>query len=321
MILVTGGTGFLGSTLLQNLIDTGQSVIAIKRNSSHIPEQLKSSSLIQWVDAEITDYFALAEIFPQINQVYHCAAKVSYQKEDAAEMFKTNIEGTKHIVNLCIKHGARLVQVSSIAALGTNKLGLPVKETDKWETLGKISNYSKSKYESEMEVWRGIEEGLNAVIINPSVIMGVGFVRTGSRKIFDLVQKGNKIYTTGSVGIVDVQDVVHIMIQLMNSQIRSERFIVNAENISNKDLLVKISQLMKKPEPKIQASAALLSIAWRLSKLVSLINGKKPTITQENAQAANTKLMFDNSKIIHTLGVSFKSIDEILSEVCKTYYL
>ncbi|MFZ4261811.1 NAD-dependent epimerase/dehydratase family protein [Sphingobacterium sp. HJSM2_6] len=321
MILVTGGTGFLGSTLLQNLIDTGQSVIAIKRFNSHIPEQLKSSSLIQWVDAEITDYFALAEIFPQIKQVYHCAAKVSYQKVDAAEMFNTNIQGTKHIVNLCIKHAARLVHVSSIAALGTNKLGLPVKETDKWETLGKIANYSKSKYESEMEVWRGIEEGLEAVIINPSVIMGVGFVMNGSRKIFDLVQKGNKIYTAGSVGIVDVQDVVRVMIQLMHSPIRSERFIVNAENISNKDLLIKISQLMKKPEPRILASAALLSIAWRLSKLISLVNGKKPTITAENAQAANTKLMFDNSKIIQTLGVSFKPIDEILREVCKTYYL
>lgn len=320
MILVTGGTGFLGSTLLQYLIDDGQGVIALKRESSIIPAHLKASSLIQWVDADITDYFALEELFPKIKQVYHCAAKVSYQKSDASEMFQTNIEGTKHIVNLCMHHQVRLLHVSSIAALGTNKKGLPVSEKDKWERLPKTSNYSLAKYESEMEVWRGIAEGLDAIIVNPSIIMGIGWGERGSRAIFDMVNKGNKIYPQGSVGIVDVSDVAKIMIALMNSSISGERFILNADNISNQELLTKISTLMNKPAPRIKATPVMLSLAWRMSKVASLINGKKPALTAETARAANNRMQYDNSKIVKTLNYSFKPVDQTLKEVCETYY-
>jgi len=321
VILVTGGTGFLGSTLLQYLIDEGHSVIALKRSTSIIPDPLKSSSLIQWVDAEITDYFALEDIIPKVDQVYHCAAKVSYQKEDAAEIMDTNVEGTKHIVNLCLEHQKRLLHVSSIAALGISKKGLPVTENDKWEFNPKISKYSLAKYESEMEVWRGVAEGLDAVIVNPSVIMGIGWSEKGSRAIFNMVNKGNKIYPLGSVGIVDVTDVAKIMILLMNSEISGERFILNAENISNQDLLTKISELMNKPAPHIKATSLMLSVAWRLAKLGALISGKKPALTKESARAANSKLQYDNSKIKETLGYTFKTLDQTLREVCEAYYL
>jgi len=321
VILVTGGTGFLGSTLLQYLIDDGHSVIALKRTSSVIPDPLKSSSLIQWVDAEITDYFSLEEIIPKVDQVYHCAAKVSYQKEDAAEIIKTNVEGTKHIVNLCLEHQKRLLHVSSIAALGFSKKGLAVTEKDKWEYNPKISKYSLAKHESEMEVWRGIAEGLDAVIVNPSVIMGIGWGEKGSRAIFNLVNKGNKIYPLGSVGIVDVSDVAKIMIQLMNSDITSERYILNAENISNQDLLTKISGYLQKPAPHIKATPLMLSLAWRLSKIGSLLSGKKPTLTAESARAANSKLQYDNSKIREKLGYTFKPLDQTLKEVCEAYYI
>lgn len=320
MILVTGGTGFLGSTLLKFLIDEGQSVLAIKRSSSSIPSDLKSSSLIQWIDADITDYFALEDIFKDVKQVYHCAAKVSYLPSELSEMLRINIEGTKHIVNLCIKNNARLVHVSSIAALGTNKQGLPVKESDKWEKLPKTSKYSIAKYESEMEVWRGIVEGLDAVIVNPSVIMGVGHGTNGSRTIFEMVNKGNKIYPLGTVGVVDVEDVANIMIQLMNSEISAERFILNADNVSNQELLTKVSQLLHKPAPTIKATPILLSIAWRVAKIASVFNGKKPALTADTARAATKKLMFDNSKIVNTLGFSFKPLDKILNEVYQAYY-
>ena len=320
MILVTGGTGFLGSTLLQRLIDDGQSIIATKRESSIIPEQLKSSSLIQWVDADITDYYALEELVSQVNQIYHCAAVISYHKSDASKMFQTNIEGTKHIVNLCLHHEIRLVHVSSIAALGTNKQGHPVKENDKWEFSPNLSKYSLAKYESEMEVWRGIAEGLDAVIVNPSVIMGVGTDKNASKSIFELVKKGNKIYPLGSIGVVDVQDVAKIMMMLMNSEISGQRFILNAENISNRELLEKISSRMNKPAPTIKATPTLLTVAWRVSKALALLQGKKPVLTRETARAATKKLAYDNTKIINTLGVNFKSVDQIVDEVCQAYY-
>jgi len=320
VILVTGGTGFLGSKLLQFLIDDGRSVIALKRASSTIPDHLKSSSLIQWVEADITDYFSLEELFVQVSQVYHCAAKISYQKHETQEMLETNIEGTRHIVNLCLAHQVKLVHVSSIAALGTSKLGLPVTEEDKWEDKAIISKYTQAKYESELEVWRGISEGLDAIIVNPSVIIGVGSGGNSSRAIFNMVNKGNKIYPLGSVGLVDVSDVAQVMIQLMESDYTAERYILNTQNISNLDLLSKIAQLMGKPAPRIKATPLLLGIAWRLANAASVFTGKKPALTRDTARAANTKLMYNNTKIKQAIGFSFKPLDQTLAEVCEAYY-
>lgn len=320
VILVTGGTGFLGSTLIKLLIEQGHAVLATKRSSSAIPEMLKSSSLIEWIDADVTDYFALADIFVNINQVYHCAAKVSYQKEDAYELFQVNVEGTAHIVNLCLEHQARLVHVSSIAALGSRKDNKPVNEADKWEYDPKMSNYALSKYKSELEVWRGINEGLDAVIVNPSVIMGLGSYKKGSGAIFELVNNGIKIFTGGSVGIVDVEDVTKIMFQLMNSDIKSERFILNSENISNKELLYRIAQLIDKKPPTLKANNLMLSAAWRMAKVLSLMTGKKPVITEESVQAAASLLAFSNEKITKAINYSFKPLNHTLQEIANTYY-
>lgn len=322
MILVTGGTGFLGSRLINHLIDQGQAVIATKRPESIIPDKLKASSLIQWVDADITDYFALADIFEGVSQVYHCAAKVSYQKKDALQIQNINIEGTKHIVNLCLEFGARLLHVSSIAALGTNKKGLPVTEKDKWEYNPSMSNYSLSKYKAELEVWRGIHEGLDANIINPSVIMGTGIGRKSpSHVIFELVNKGLKIYPPGSVGIVDVEDVTQIMVSLMNNEsIRGERFILNSENISNKDLLSRIARLLNKKEPTLAAKPFLLNIAWRLAKVAAFFQGKEPALTEENTRASIAKLAYSNEKVQKTLNYKFKTVDDTLQQITNTYY-
>lgn len=320
MILVTGGTGFLGSTLIKLLIEQGQAVVAIKRASSAIPDFLKSSSLIQWKDVDITDYFALADIFEGITQVYHCAAKVSYQKEDAQEMYLVNVEGTSHIVNLCLEYQARLVYVSSIAALGSSKNQKPVNETDKWEYNPKMSNYALSKYKAELEVWRGINEGLNALIVNPSVIMGIGAYKKGSGAIFELVNNGIKIFTGGSVGIVDAEDVTKIMVQLMHSNISGERFILNSENISNKELLSRIAQLIDKKPPVIKANKLMLSAAWRMAKLMSKITGKKPVITEESARAASELLAYSNEKITSAINYSFKPLNKTLQEIANTYY-
>lgn len=316
MILVTGGTGFLGATLIKKLIDTGLDVIALKRETSTIPAILKASSLIQWVDADITDYFALANVFTGISQVYHCAAQISYQKADWSSMLHINIEGTKHIVNLCLEHHARLVHVSSIAALGSNKQGLPVTEDDKWEDDPHMAKYSLSKYESELEVWRGVVEGLDAVIINPSVIMGKGPGKKGAAALFSLVEKGLKIYPPGTVGVVDVMDVAALMILLMaDRSISGERFILNSENISNKDLLTRISVILQKPAPRIAAQPFMLGIAWRVAKLISVLTQQKPLLTKESAEASAALLAYNNSKVIAATGYQFKPLNETLAEM------
>lgn len=316
VILVTGGTGFLGSTLIKFLIDEGNAVLAIKREQSDVPEILRSSSLVQWLPADITDYFALADAFESVTQVYHCAAKVSYQKEDWATMLHTNIEGTKHIVNLCLERGIRLLHVSSIAALGTPKIGELTSEKSKWDDGARHSKYALSKYESEMHVWRGIMEGLDGVIVNPSVIMGVGSGKKGSGAIFNLIQKGIKVYPPGTVGIVDVEDVARVMILLMNSHtISGERFVLNSENISNKDLLERIAELLDKPAPTIKAKPFMLSIAWRAAKVIAFLRGSRPTLTRETAQAAASKLAYSNQKVTDKTGFCFKPLDLTLKEM------
>lgn len=320
MILVTGGTGFLGSTLIKLLIDKGIAVLAIKRQHSLIPENLKSSSLIQWLEADITDYFALADLFPGVTKVYHCAAKISYQKEDWPSMLHTNIEGTKHLVNLCLEHGVRLLHVSSIASLGVSKSGELITEDSKWDENLDYSKYSLSKYESEMEVWRGIAEGLDAVIINPSVIMGIGVGKKGSGVIFHMVQKGLKIYPPGTVGIVDVGDVANIMVQLMDTpSISGERFILNSENLTNKDLLERVAVLLEKPAPTIQAKPFMLSVAWRVAKLIALLKNERPALTRESAKASMAKLAYSNEKIANTTGYVFKPVDVTLAEMSKEF--
>lgn len=320
MILVTGGTGFLGSTVIKRLVEKGNAVIALKRETSIIPESLKASSLIEWVDADITDYFALSDIFERVTQVYHCAAKISYQKDDAEHMLHVNVEGTRHIVNLSLEHGARLLHVSSIAALGSNKLGRPVDEKDKWEYDIHMSNYSLSKYKSELEVWRGITEGLDAVIINPSVIMGASNTKSGSAVIFNLVHKGIKIYPPGSVGIVDVDDVAEIMLLLMDKkEITAERYVLNSENISNKQLLEQIASLLGKKAPTIAAKPFMLQIAWRAAKLIALVKGGRPALTEESARASAEKLMYSNDKIAKELNYSFKPLHKTLREIADTY--
>lgn len=321
MILVTGGTGFLGSTLIKLLIDEGKAVLATKRVGSVIPDDLRGSSLIEWVDTDVTNYFALSDLFPRVYQVYHCAAMVSYQPCDVDPMHKINVEGTANIVNLCVEHNVRLVHVSSIAALGRNKLGLPVSETDKWEYDRSMSPYSLSKYRSELEVWRGINEGLSAVIVNPSLIMGLGSYKKGSGVIFEVIRKGIRIYPPGSVGIVDVYDVAQIMILLMNRpDIAGERFILNSENISHQDLMSRIARLLGKKEPSIAANSLMLGIAWRLAKFASLFTRKTPTMTRGTMRAAQAKLSYSNRKITELLAYRFLTVDETLKNITNAYY-
>lgn len=320
MILVTGGTGFLGSTLIKKLTDDNQSVVATKRTTSTIPFSLREISTVKWIDVDIVDYYSLVDHFKGIREVYHCAAMISYQGRDAKQMNEVNIEGTKNIITLCIEQQARLIHVSSIAALGFNKHGKPITEQDKWEYDKQDSNYSLSKYKAELEVWRGIIEGLDAVIVNPSLIMGASAGKNGSGAIFNLVNKGLPIYTLGSIGIVDVEDVAEAMIILMKrTDIQSERFILNSENISNKELLDKIATLLNKKAPTIKAKKPLLGLAWRIAKVLAFFKGGQPFLTKETAQAASSKLEYSNEKILKTIDLTFKPIDLTLLEIAQTY--
>lgn len=316
MILITGGTGFIGSYLIKQLVAYGKSVRAIKRHNSIIPKDFRNNSKIEWIEADLSDYFALQNAFEGVKEVYHCAALVSYAPEDKKQLFKTNVEGTTHIVNLCQDFHARLLYVSSVAALGNNEKDNIISEKTHWLWSKTRSSYSISKYEAEREVWRGIAEGLNAVIVNPSIVIGPSNGNSESGKIFNLLEKGLNFYPTGSAGFVDVQDVVEIMIMLMEKvSIKGESFILNATNISYRELFSKYSILLKKKPPKYKANQSRMLLAWRFVAIAKFFGIKRFGLTKEIALASVKKNAYSNQKIINALNYSFKPLEKSLEEI------
>ncbi|MGV3509226.1 MAG: NAD-dependent epimerase/dehydratase family protein [Sphingobacteriaceae bacterium] len=318
MILVTGATGFLGSELVKQLVESGNKVRAIKRATSNIPSVLQNKELLEWVDADILDYFALEKAFEDISQVYHCAALLSFSAEDKHQQLRINKEGTQHIVNLCMeKNIQKLVHVSSVAALGVAKENLPVTEKNQWEYDGTQQGYSISKYESEMEVWRAIAEGLNAVIVNPSIIIGKNAGTNGSGQIFETVRKGLKFYTSGSNGFVDVEDVARAMILVMNSDVSGERFLINAENWALKDLFTEAAKAFNLPAPAIEVKPWMMEFAWRGAQFLSMLNGKKYGLTKDTARNAFKKTHYSSEKFQHYFPeFTYKPIKISIKEVC-----
>lgn len=272
---------------------------------------------MQWVDADITDFFALQDAFEGVSKVYHCAAMVSYQKADRKEMMAINVQGTANVVALAMDQGARLLHVSSIAALGRAKDGRETTEKDLWEYSADQSGYAVAKYEAEMEVWRGIAEGLDAVIVNPALIIGPSAGTSGSGAIFGMLQKGLKFYTGGSVGLIDVADVAKAMILLMDdTTIHDERYLLSNVNMAHKELLEKCSGYLHRPAPRIQATPLMLGLAWRAAKFLSFFTGKAPLLTKESARASSRKMRFSNKKVVDATGITFKPIDDTLREIC-----
>jgi dihydroflavonol-4-reductase len=322
MILVTGATGFLGAELIHQLTRQGTQVVALKRDTSVIPEQLIGNSLVKWVLADINDLATLEDAFEGITQVYHCAALVSFLPKDKAELLRVNIEGTSNVVNLCLDLHIRLLHVSSVAALGNAKKGMQITENDYWEYNADVNTYAISKYEGEMEVWRGISEGLEAVIVNPSVIIGPNAGYEGSGAIFKLVKNGLSYYTNGITGFVDVQDVAAAMIKLMNRSEKpdngesGERFILSAENYTYKDFFAAIAKGFKLQAPARLATPFMLGIAWRAAKLASLFTGKPSGLTSETARSSTTKSLYSNKKVKNTIGMEFKPLAASIADVC-----
>lgn len=316
MILVTGATGFLGAELIHQLTAQNNRVRALKRSSSVIPDLIKENSLVEWFVADINDPETLADAFESVTQVYHCAAFISFNPKDKAKLLKINIEGTSNIVNLCAENNVRLLHVSSIAALGNAKKGELITEKDYWEYDPHVHAYAISKYEGEMEVWRGIAEGLDAVIVNPAVIIGKNAGFDGSGAIFKLVKNGLKFYTDGATGIVDVADVAKCMILLMNSENSAERYTLSADNLNYKDFFAEIAKGFAIKAPAIEAKPWMLGIAWRAAKLASIFTREAPALTRDSARSSFNLSYYSNEKIKTTININFKPLTESIREVC-----
>ena len=317
MVLVTGATGFLGSELISQLLLRGEKIRAIKRETSRIPQILADSEGIEWFTADLLDYYSLSEALHGISCVYHCAAFISFQQKDKKEMLKVNVEGTTNLLNICAeKNIRRFLHVSSIAALGESRNGNLITEESHWEFGAGQSTYSVSKYQSEMEVYRAAAEGMEVVIVNPSIIIGKNVGITGSGQLFESIRKGLKYYPGGSCGYVDVEDVAKVMILLMATNISNERFIVNSENLSYKEFFQSIAQGFGQKPPMIALKPWMMNIALLGTQVISLISGKNFGLSKETIRSAFKKQAFSNKKIKETLDFNFKPLNESISEIC-----
>jgi len=317
MILITGATGFLGTELALQLVKAGINVRCTKRASSPIPQILKPySKQIEWVEADLMDVFALENAVAGVAQVYHCAAWVSLRQADKKDMIRVNVTGTANLVNLCMDYDCRLVHVSSVAAIGLAKPGDLITENHHLDQATETDGYALSKLESEMEVWRGIAEGLEGVIVNPSIIIGAGAGTNGSGELFDLVRKGLKFYTSGSCGFVDVEDVAKCMIALMSSDIMAERFIISAENCTFRQITREIAEGFGVNPPSIYASPWMMGLAWRGARLWAALTGTGPVLDKISAQSASLSRDYDNSNIKKAIGIDFKPVSESVKEIC-----
>ena len=326
MILVTGATGLVGSHLLVQLLQENEEVKALFRSEKQIEKvknvfafynQTALFDKIQWVKGDITDIPSLEIAFENITHVYHCAALISFDPSDEDELRKINIEGTANVVNCCIDFGIKkLCHVSSIAALGNPKeYETTITEETEWNPEELHSDYAITKYGAEMEVWRGHQEGLEVVIVNPGVIFGYGFPKKGSDVIIQSVKKGLSFYTNGNIGIVAVEDVTKCMIQLMKSSINGERYTLVGENISAKVLLDFIAEELKLKKPTIEASKWMTSFAWRMDWLISKLLNRKRKLTRSTANASHIATTFDTSKIEGALNFTFQKKESYLKAI------
>ena len=323
MVLVTGGTGFLGSYVIKELVQKGYTVRAIRRSTSKLPFYISPEifAKVQWVEGDVLDIISLDEAMQGIDTVIHAAAIISFLRTDKKEMYKVNIEGTANVVNQALeKNISRLVHISSVAALGRSKTGGHVNEEKKWQDNNINTYYAISKHHSEMEVWRAMGEGLNAVIINPSTILGYGDWNTSSCKIFKTVYNEFPWYTTGINGFVDIEDVARATLLLMESNISEQKFILNAENWSFQQLFNSIADGFHKKHPHRKATPLLGSLAWRMERIKSLFTGSKPLLTKESARVAHSNTLFENEKILKALpGFSFTPLQESIQKACEKY--
>jgi dihydroflavonol-4-reductase len=291
-------------------------VLTIWKHYDKQPESLLEQ--VEWLPADLTDKAEMTELLEGADELYHCAAKVSFQARDKKEMYRVNTEAVKNIVNCCLGQGnIRLLHVSSIAAIGGPDREV-FDETSGWPARSR-SVYARTKTLGEFEVWRGITEGLQAVIVNPSVILGPGPWQQSSARFFDVVYKGLNYYTLGETGFVDVQDVVSAMILLMRSEITGERFILNAANMSYKALFEKIAAALQVVPPQKYAGPFKTALAWRMEFLKQLLTGIEPRVTRQSAYTAHKRQGYSSSKIQRVTGKKFLPMDETIQRVAHCY--
>lgn len=322
MILVTGGTGFLGSYLIKNLVEKGLPVRAMYRTDNFpffIPRGIYDK--VEWIKADVLDLVSLDDAMKNADSIIHTAAIVSFSKDKRKEMYQVNVEGTENVVNMALENNVkRLVHISSIAALGRTTKPEMVTEGKKWEENPNNTHYAISKHHAELHAWRGFAEGLEGVVLNPSTILGYGDWHQSSCAVFKNAYRSFPWYTEGLNGFVGVEDVAEAAAQALVSSLNHKRFIVNADNWAFRKLFDTMADHFQKPRPNKKATRTMGAIAWRLEKLKSILTGSKPLLTRETAKVAHSKTSFANQALLLALpGFSYTPLETVIKNSCEKY--
>ena len=317
-ILITGATGFIGSYLVRHLLQKGYANLRCTRQpSSSLILLQDAAEKVEWVNADLLDISSLESAMAGVQQVYHCAAVVSFHEKDNRNMLKINVEGTANIVNLALDFGIeKLIHVSSIAAIGRKPNDPNIDEKTTWQDADWNSPYGISKHRAEMEVWRGIAEGLNAAIVNPANVLGSGFWkdRTSTGQIFHEIWKGLRFHPLGTSGFVDVRDVVRFMALLMESKISGERYILSAGSLPFKQFFDEIATSVDVKPPTVPVTPLVREIAWRVAWLASKFTDKSPFITKQTARSSARNFIYDNQKSLAAFPFQYTPIKQTVRE-------
>jgi nucleoside-diphosphate-sugar epimerase len=328
MNFVTGATGLIGSHLVLRLAEEGMPVSALFRNEIGKSEVFNLFqfygkenlfSQVQWVKGDVEDADDMFDLTEGMHTVFHCAAIVSYHRKEATRMLEVNINGTKNVVNACIENEVKhLIHVSSISALGDSK-GEVIDEETPRDFNDYHSNYSKGKYLSEQEVWRGIQEGLNATILNPSVIFGPNNCTRSSGTMIARIEKGLPALPAGGSGIVSVLDVVEVMIRAAKQAPTNERYILCAENIRMSELFTKIADALHVKIGKTIAKKWQIKLVFYMEALVEIFTGKRATITREIIRNYDEVKQFDGSKATRAFGFEYRNTFSSIEDTIRYY--
>ena len=320
-LLITGASGFLGQHLLRALAD-GERMVRALYNRHEPDAALKNLPGVEWRQADLLDIYSAEEVMSGITQVYHCAAIVSFDAARKDEVISANTDSTCNLVNAALDAGVeKLLHVSSVAAIGRDeRLKTPIMEEGEWTDSKLNSAYSVSKYNAEMEVWRGMAEGLNAVIINPGIILGEGNWNEGSAHLMQVAAGEFPYYTAGINSFVDVADVVKAAVALMNSDISEERFIVSAGNFPYREIFTLMAEALGKKPPHISAGPTLSAAVWRWQALLKTFTGKEASVTRETARTAQAQCFYDNGKLLKALpGFTYMPMPVTIARMAAAY--
>ncbi len=317
MILLTGASGLIGSQIVQLLTQKQENFCVLVRSTSQTENLKILNPNLKIKYGDILDLGSLDDAFIGVTEVIHCAAIVSFGDVSAIQLQKINVEGTSNVVNMALKHQIkRFCMLSSIAAIGRDAKNTTTNETTKWTESKLNSIYAKTKYEAELEVWRGIEEGLAAVMVCPSVVLGPGNWNNSSTKIFKNIYQGMRFYPSGTINIVDVRDVANAVYLTLKSNIVAERYIINGHKVLYKDFFSAIAKRFDKKPPTIEIKKNMALVGYYILRLFIPWILKKKFINKETIIISSSDFNYDNSKFIKQFEYSYTPWQDSVAWVC-----